>query len=348
MKIYSHNYNNILNDVLSCYEKTTNLLEAEAYITWNDVVKDQVRIIEMCKEYKKKSIVVEHGMKAVSDYAKNLKDISNGMGGRKLLADHICVWGEASKKILLEAGTDEKRIHVVGSPVVWDHDYVYKSRDEIKTVRFNAGLKVFDPKDQREWLLEGCRSYIPQNEVRNVVAFFPHHDYTPYAIEQNRKVYEQIKNRKDIFIKLSGNYGNREKENPFLDELNMPAEERQHRNIVIETTVPQNLLFVKELLKRCKCVISTIPGTINGICAAMNVPVIQPRIDWHWRNEKGETIYDDYASDYICEIEEINKTIMDIEKEDVKREIRRKFAIEYMGIEKGNPTVNIRKVIDGN
>ena len=32
MKIYNHNYNNVLNDVLSYYEKTNNLLKADVYL----------------------------------------------------------------------------------------------------------------------------------------------------------------------------------------------------------------------------------------------------------------------------------------------------------------------------
>jgi len=348
MKLFIQNYNNVLNDVQQYYEKTTNLLEAKACVLWNDLVHPQKKIIELAKEHNVPSLVIEHGMKAVTDYQSDLRDISNGMGGKPMIADKILVWGNKSREILLSSNVPKNKIEVIGSPIIWEHNYVYESSGEQRVVKFMGGKHVTDPSTGRNWDLKGCKSFIPQREEGGkIVAYFIHHDYTDYARLQNGRVWDQIKNRDDVFVKLSQPYASKEKDNPFSDLVSIKDERtRREKSIIIPTNLPSNLVFIKSLLRRCAAVVTTNPGTINGICWAMDVPVIVPKIDWHLRDLEGKEIFDVWPGDYTCEVKDLNKTIDEVIKKDTKKEDRKQCAIDFMGVNEGSPTKNIRGILD--
>lgn len=347
-KIFAHNYNNILNDVLSYYHQTTNLLEAAAYVTWNDLIQPQNKVIQLCKEHNKPTIVVEHGMKAVSDYQKDLRDIKVNMGGKPMIADKFCVWGQKSKDILLAADIPENKVELVGSPVIWVSEYLYKNKNkESRVVPFHAGIEVVDPNTKEKWSLEGCRKHVPQYEAGNIVVFFPGHRVDEFTLQKIQLVYDQIKHRSDVFVMLSENFLNDKEDNPFRDLLKMKdVQEQRTKCIAIPTNSPQNMNFIRCLLKKTKCAISVIPGTINGICWAMNVPIITPKIDFGWRDLDDKTIYDLHEADYICDEDKVSATLDGVLSKDTKADIRKSHAIDFMGIELGDPTSNIRKVID--
>lgn len=347
IKVFAKNYNNILNDIIPFYKETSNLLSADVCLTWNDLVNPNKKIVELCKEHGIPSFVVEHGMKAVSDYQKNLKDTHNNMGGKELIADNIMVWGDKSKEIMLDAGVSKDRIHVVGSPIIWDHKYTYSSNNgETKTVPFNAGQTVIDPQTKDEWQLEGITSEVPRNEKRSIIVFFPHHDWTPRAIEKNRLVWEQIKDIPNVFVKLSKPYMNRHENNPFREILDIEDDnERRIKCIGIDTNSPNNLQFIKKLLTKAAMVITAIPGTINGICWSMDVPIIVPQIDWDWK-ENGKTIYDIWPADYRCKVEELENMVWDVKDNDTLTKERLEYANYFMGLDKGSSSKNIISILD--
>ena len=351
--LFFHNHNNVLNDTLNFYKLTDNLLLADAYITWNDLVDPQKRVIQLAKEYGKPSIVVEHGMKAVSDYQVDMRDIVHNMGGKDMIADIFCCWGNKSQSILLEAGIKQDRIRVIGSPIAWEHDYHYVNKRAKKheasnqIVKFFGGEQIIDPTDGAIWELEGCHSYIPTYDKGKIISYFPGHNYDKYTIKQVQKVYDQIKDEPNLFIVLADSYVNSEEDNPFRDIIDMKDDRsRREKAIVLPPGNPKNMMFIKALLKRTKIAITTIPGTINGVCWAMNVPTIVPEIDWHWRDLEGKVIYDIHDADYRCDEDKIKEEIQNVLENDSKGELRTQFAIEFMGIDCGSPTTNLRDIID--
>ena len=345
-KIYFRNYNNILSDLISHYEETTILHRAGLYVGWNDLVNPDKKIVELCKKHDVPSLIVEHGMKAVSDYQMGLKDIHNGMGEKPFIADNIAVWGDASKDIMLNAGVDESKIHVVGSPIIWDHKYIYGYGEEELEVPFFVGAKNIDPNTGEEWELKGCESSIPKNEKQSIVAYFIHHDYTEMGRKYNGLIYDQLKHRDDLFVKLTSSYLKRDDKNPFQELLEIEdPKDRATKCIAIDPQLKKNMFFIKQLLKKCKAVVTTIPGTINGVCWAMDVPVIVPKIDWGWRDGEGNTIYDSQDADFVCEIDEINDVIDGLCEGDKQKE-REEAAKYFMGVDKGNSLKNLMEVVD--
>jgi len=146
MKVYVENRANILTDILPFLDVTTNMLEAKAYITWNDLVEPQVQNIKEAKILGIPVIVIEHGMKAVSDYQSNLNATNEGMGKRTFTADYFFVWGNESKRILLEANVPESKVKIIGSPVIWENEYHYKNGEDIVKAAYYQGANVTDPK----------------------------------------------------------------------------------------------------------------------------------------------------------------------------------------------------------
>lgn len=346
MKVgYFRNYNGILDSIMPFYNKTTNLLKADFYLGWQDVVQPDKRIIELCKEYKIPSLIVEHGMKAVSDYQKDLKDTSNGMGGKELIADKILVWGNKSKQIMLEAGVKENRIEIVGSPIIWKYEYKYKNGDQEKIVEFMAGKYITDPVTKLKWELTAIREYIPSVIKKDYVFLFIYHDWTPQGIQRNKEIYDQLKHRDDLFVIMTTNYGNEKPENPFLEIVKMPNETRSKKAIINRTSSSQTMIRNRALLQYAKCVVAVAPGTINGVAWSYDIPTIVPRYDWGWK-VKGKTVYDIHKADYECDPLKINEKIEEVWENDTKVEDRKMLAKDFMGTEMGVPRDNIRAILD--
>lgn len=346
MKYLVNNYNGIMDCFLPFIQKTTNLLDADKVIVWNDLVQPEKQIVEMAKEYGKESTVIEHGMKAVSDYQKDLKDIYTGMGGKPFIANKICVWGNKSKQIMLDAGVSEERIFVVGSPIIWEHEYKYicEAKKDQRILRGFIGMKVKDPTDEKLWEFAGHRSWIPQNKSKEITIFFPHHDYTAYAREQNKLIWDKVKFRDDIFIKLPQSYNNEEDQNPFKEIVKMKPEERKKICAVADTKTGLSNHINRKLLERAKAAVIVAPGTINGVCWSLDVPTIVPKIDYFWRIN-GEIVYDIHKADYECDKGGVNEKVEEILKKDTKAKEREEYAREFMGTDAGNPRDNIIKAI---
>jgi hypothetical protein len=347
VKIFAEDYNGVLSQVLPFFEVVNNPLKAEKYVTWNDLVQPQERTVRMMKDLGKEVIIVEHGMKAVTDYQVDMRDIRNRCGGRPFIADKICVWGNRSRDIMLEAGIGEDRVFVVGSPNLWDYQYKYTCGEEERILRTFAGIKVKDKSDNKLWEFQGHRSGIPVNKERKYIYFFPFHDYNKRGKEDNKRVWDVIKFRSDVIVKLPSGYLSKDDDNPFKELVALPQEEFNKRAITTDTRGSFSNEVNKRLLEKAKCLIATAPGSINGYCWAMDVPVITPFIDYGLRSLKGEVIYDLHPADYTCEVEDINEKIEEVLKNDTLKEQRQQCAREFMGTEVGNPRDLIIKVIRG-
>jgi len=359
------------NGVCECFKRfltlESNLLKADKVVVWNDLVGAEKRIVEMAKEYGKESIIIEHGMKAITDYQKNLYDNIWRMGGKTLIADKICVWGKVSADILLEAGISKDRVFTVGSPIVWNYEYKYNCGDDERVVPWFGGKTILDKTDGREWKLTGHRQYIPKHEESKYVLFFPFHDFTTYGAENNRRIWNQIKHRDDVVIKLSTPYARDDSSNPFQEIVQYEQKRAElirektndelagrvsnvkeippPKGFIADIRKPMSVALNKRLLAKASVAVMGAPGTTNGIAWAIGVPTIVPKIDWGWRID-GKQAYDIHEADYGCEKEEINETIDRVLKKDDKKKQREKSAIEFMGTDKGSPRDNILSVLN--
>jgi hypothetical protein len=343
------NYNGIMDSFLPFYEKETNLLKADKVVLWNGVTNPQVTIINLAKEYGKETIEIEHGMCAVSDYKVDLKDTSNGMGGKPFIADKICVWGKRSAEIMYNAGAPKEKVFIVGSPILWNYEYRYTCDDEERILAGFGGTEIKDKQDGRVWKLMGHREYIPTNKERKYIIFFPYHDATPKGLEENRKIWQQIKNRDDVVVKLSSNYANEKDDNPFKELVKYEtkrAKNQPPKAFIADTRKQLSTQLNKKLLEMASCAVMGAPGTTNGICYAMQVPTIVPKIDWGWRVD-GKLEFDIHKGDYDCEPDKINEAIDKILEQDTKIDERRECAEEFMGTDLEEcPRDLIRRVID--
>jgi hypothetical protein len=353
-KGFFRNYNNTLTHLMPLYEKVDNLLKADFLLTWNDLVSPNKENVGLAKKHGKPSFIIEHGMKAVSDYEKGLSDTLLNMGGKPFIADHMMTWGDKSREIMIESGVPENKVTAVGSPII--HDYLYKYRSqsgEEKVVPFNAGLTVIDPMTKNEWELVDCTVELPQidrdaagNPDGNLIIFMPYHDWRMEGIKKTQEIWDKIKDYPNVLVAASSAYQNDLPENPFRDLLKIKDyNERIQRILTSDIRKPSNMDLVKGLFRRAKLVITTIPGTINGVAWAMDVPVLTPLIDWHWERE-GKTVYDVWPADYQCDLEDIVPMMDSILKNDTKAKDRLKYAKYFMGIDKGNPVENMRRVIE--
>jgi hypothetical protein len=353
-KGFFRNYNNTITHLMPLYERVDNLLKADFMLTWNDLVPPNRENVRLGQKHDIPSLIIEHGMKAVSDYEKGLEDTVLKMGGKPFVSDHMMTWGDKSREIMLEAGVPESNVTTVGSPII--RDYLYKYRDQDgneKVVPFNAGGIVIDPETKSRWELIDCTVSLPQidrdasgNPDGNLIIFLPYHDWRMEGIEKTQMIWDQIKDYPNVLVAASTAYQNEKEENPFKELLaEKDYNKRIEKIICSDIRKPSNMDLVKGLFKRAKLVITTIPGTINGVAWAMDLPIIVPKIDWNWKRD-GKVIHDIWPADYSCDVADLVHTMDSVLKNDNKAQDRLKYAKYFMGIDKGNPIDNMRKVID--
>jgi len=341
---FIRNYNNILNDIRHFFHETTNLLESDLYLGWQDLTQPDKRIVEMCAEYKKPSYIIEHGMFAVSDYDPELSDIVTGMGAKKVTASKFFVWGERSKNLLLKSGYEN--VEVIGSPVIYRYEYRYEYEDEnVITTRF-MGDPYIEPITHKNWRLRERVAKLPSRERKNFVLFIPHHDYSKIGIAMNKLVWDKIKDRPDIIVKLSASYSNKKPENPFLEFITNQETEKNKRYLFSDTNNAINLNILQDLMRKAAVCVTTIPGTINGFAWAYDVPILCPKVDFGWRDQDGNILYNTYPADDTCELDDLNLNIdFLLNNPDKNKENRALCASEFLNV-KLNPDPKNLSLLD--
>ena len=109
MKAYVQDFNNILRGIKERVNLTSNPHEADIFILWQDVRGGMKTLCDINKNYiGKPVVVVQHGRGATRDY--------NAPNNFPLLANKICVWGEAEFERMERAGYGDKTI-ITGSPL---------------------------------------------------------------------------------------------------------------------------------------------------------------------------------------------------------------------------------------
>lgn len=113
MKLYVENWNGVLDTLIDKLDKSgelvTNPHDADAFLLWQDVRGDMLRLSVIVKQMKKPLFVMQHGRGATRDYCPP--------NNFKMEADKILVWGQTEKDRLLTNGIVESRIEIVGCPL---------------------------------------------------------------------------------------------------------------------------------------------------------------------------------------------------------------------------------------
>lgn len=111
MKAYVSDFNNVLLELKNRVNFTSDPREADVFIIWQDVRGAMKTLCEMNTDFMGKPVVVvQHGRGATRDYL--------APNNFPLLADKICVWGEAEAARMKKAGYADKTV-ITGSPLTY-------------------------------------------------------------------------------------------------------------------------------------------------------------------------------------------------------------------------------------
>jgi hypothetical protein len=339
MKLFIENRSNLLNELLCRVELTTNLLEADAVITWNGVLQQQTRLIELAKEYNKPVAIISHGHNSENDHNPKIIDNSTGQDGKPMTADKYLCYGQQGKDILLESGIPEDKIAIVGCPICWTYKYLYGHGKEKAVISGYAGKSIVDPTNGKEWKLLDQKVEPVKHLGGNRIAYFPNHSMTERQVTKG--VYNSIKNVDNLCIKGSKEWLLLKEDNPFQEILDDKTPARIAKMINPDIKHANNIEIVKDLIAKSAVVVCDIPSTLNLIAYACGVPVVMPDIDLNIRKD-GERHDIFRPCDYVVPIKDIKKTVKKIIKDGHDKDL--KAEAEYnAGISYGNPTENILK-----
>jgi len=334
MKVFYKLRSNLLNDLLPRVEYTNNLLEADVFLTWNSVLKEHERNIELAKEYKIPSFVYNHGLMGEHDHDPNVIDHLTGQNGKPMIADYHLSWGQGGKDILLRAGVPKEKIKIVGCPILWQHQYWYKYKEMVtRPLGFRVD-HIVDPVTKEKWEL--CKEEhkpVKYDGKGQLITFFPNHSM--HYIKRTWETYDQIKDFENVFIKAVPEHANWT-DSPFKA---LDSEDRHKKIMFIDPQIPQNLNLVQEVLKKTKIVVTDVPGTIQLQAWAAGCHVVIPRYDWGVEFKKDGSMYTE--ADCVCEPDKVKETIQDIlsGKIDKTKEMAR-MAELHGALSLGNPTEN--------
>lgn len=344
MKLYLQNRSNLLNEVESKSEITTNLLQADALITWNSVLPEQVRNLELAREYKVPSFVINHGYFGENDHNPDIIDNITNQNGKPMIADKYLSFGQQGKDILLRSGVADDKVGVVGCPICWEHKYLYvcKEAEQVVVMEDYSGQEIFDPKTKEKWILDAEDHYPIKHLGGKRIAFFPNH--SGHMKERTKEVYEQLKGFENLCICASSNWLTMKEDNPFEELIADKSPDRMKRILFPNIQSPINHKMVKELITRSAAIVCVVPATAALIAYTCGVPVVMPDYDWQIRNKAGERVDNFTKADTICPANKLKDTIEDILNNGISEQLRQNIqseAIYSAGIELGNPTDNI-------
>ena len=343
LKLYAQNRSNLLNEILPRVELTTNMLKADVYLTWNGVLQEQTRNIELARENGIKTAILNHGFNGENDHA-NVYDSITGQGNKPMTADLYMCYGQQGKDILLKAGVPEDKITIVGCPICWDYHYLYEYDGSQVAVTGYMGETITDPKTGEVWKLIDSKIKPVEHLGGSRVAYFP--DHSTAHKELTKRVYNEIKDMPNLCIKGTREWLLLEEDNPFKEILDDKSPDRIAKMVCPDIQHPESLEITKALIKKSKVVVCDIPSTLNLIAYACGVPVVMPKHDMGIKkaNGKPHSIYtkaDIVTDDIGATVERIlTEGLTAKEKKEIKKQA------EYCAGISLNPTESILKALE--
>jgi len=293
MKVWIENFNGVLDLVMDHYKAlgqiTDNYHEADVFVLWQDVRGHCLDIAGIAKrQLGKPVIVVQHGRGASRDYCRP--------NNFPLIADVICVWGEADRRRLLEAGVSDERIAVTGCPLFPMLKPRNRQRDGINVLF----VPVIAQKEEPENILvyAALKIWESENLIKNIQADF--HKYKKaWAVE--------ITEYRDIIGqdgKTERRLWNRSVEPRILRNktyarglVNVKATgihdiyQYQAPVVVTQQGDPDHARCVIDMLSNVDAMVCLEEGTMQLLAHAMGIPVIVADI-YSYGNYGGTSNYD--------------------------------------------------------
>lgn len=142
MKAYVCDFNNILLELKNRVELVTDAREADVIILWQDVRGAMKELCELNRDFiGKPVIVVQHGRGATRDYL--------APNNFKLIADKICVWGEAEAERMAKAGYADKTV-ITGSPLTFYTRQVKRTVNDENLIIYTPVITSHEEPDNLE------------------------------------------------------------------------------------------------------------------------------------------------------------------------------------------------------
>ena len=353
MLVYCIDYNGVITSVITrlkainCY--TENYHEADLFLTWQDVRGDCKEIAEIFKFQNKPVIVVQHGRGATRDYCEPNKF--------PLIADKICVWGEADKKRLLKVGIDLNRIVVTGCPLFVELTPKNKNRMGINVLFTPIISDKEEPENLmvfaalKKWESEKLLNHLQINFKDFKRAWAEERtEIKPYKLPDNtienrvwkKQVIPQLQrgityNKGLINVKITGIHDL----NQYLAPLAMSQQNGS-----------SHIKGIIELLANVDVVVSLEEGTLQGLAMALDIPVIICPIyqygDYGGCKDYGKKV--EIIRTPACDYADLNKlgqTLDNVLKHsEARRDYRIKVCEDEFGANLGNQVENVIKTIE--
>lgn len=192
-------------------KKLYSKLKIKSIVTLYDKGVEEKLILSHAIQLKISTIMLQHGYLPNSKYLKKYFEITPII---PLLGLKIAVWGESTKKLLLQSGINEQEIFIVGSP---KHDKFFhtKTKSEKKTILFADAFAsevdyfAFDTKTyikNEKMIREICKISNNISKRKFIVKLHPGQHIFPYNIKsiiQEVDPLIPIYQSKDIFELLT-------------------------------------------------------------------------------------------------------------------------------------------------
>lgn len=260
MKAFVSDFNNVLLDVTRRVETVPDPRDADVLIIWQDVRGAMKTLCEINRQQLNKPVVVvQHGRGATRDYL--------APNNFPLLADKICVWGQAEADRLAKAGYGDKAV-ITGSPLVhWTRNPIPRQERAI-----GKRIVVFTP------------VITSHEEVENIeVALTLRKIQYDYVIEKLKSRSKELKQLWHSWL-VDQNCAT-EHEIPFevlskdfypIHKLTDIHDSKLYHGEHVKTTVThaKHLETTQIVLSNCDVVVGLEEGTFQLMASAMGIPTV--------------------------------------------------------------------------
>lgn len=257
MKAYVSDFNNVLLELKNRVNFTSDPREADVFIIWQDVRGAMKTLVEMNADFMNKPVVVvQHGRGATRDYL--------APNSFPLLADKICVWGEAEAERLKQAGYADKTV-ITGSPLTFYTRNAKLGPHKEKIVVYVPVITSHEEADNLEVFYE-----LKKMEFDEAQALLREHKTAlkkawgawvidPLIATERTIPYDVL--RKNFFL---------------VSKLTDVHDHNLYTGVYIKTS-PINIIHLEnsiKVLQEADCVVGLEEGTFQLMATAMGIPTV--------------------------------------------------------------------------
>jgi len=329
MKAFIWDFNNVLLDIRSRVETVRDWRDSDVILLWQDV---RGSLAELCRlnalYYKKPVVVVQHGRGATRDYLAPNKF--------PLLADKICVWGDAERRRLMQAGYDDSRIVVTGSPLLSKLRGVERTPHPEKFIVFAPVITSHEERENVKtfWELKKIEYEIAQETLDAHASDLKKCWHASVVDEtcatENEIPYDLIRKNFTVISKITEIHDMKLYHGITIKTAQI---NRSH----IEDTI--------KVLKHADCVVGLEEGTLQLMATYLGIPTVI--VDGFEYGAYGGV--KEYKTEIIrtpatvfCELKDLKKTILDELNEPEKRAAERLAVVkDEFGDPDSDPVENI-------